>query len=1136
MSIDDQTVQATVLRHNQELRALSQIGTALSTLTDRDTTLRRIFELLGEVMDNRNFYIAVYDAAGDSIYFPIYTIQGELQEAGGRPFGNGITEYVIRTRQPLLITKDSAGRLARLGISAIGTPSASILAVPMLAGQAVVGVMAVQDYTREHAYGTHEQELLETVASQAAVALTNADLYAAAQQELAERKRTEDALRASEARYRAVTELTSDYAYAYRFEAAGMPVLDWVTDAYHRITGYQPGEVEALARWQNLIEPADMPIVERHRAHIAAGKPHACEYRILTKQGERRWLRDVCHPVWDEAQTRVVGVYGAAQDITDRRGAEEAVREADRRLRETLENTQLLAVVIDIDANITFCNDYLLALTGWPRDALIGKNWYEIFSPPETWPSQLARHRVVMANGQFKTHVEDELVTRTGEHRLIAWTNVRLRSVDGQLIGTSSLGQDITEQRQHAREMEALAMLSAALRTAATRAEMLPILLDQATTLVQASGSALARRGRATEEIVFDLATGQLAPAQGVRYPMADASHTGLVLETGQILATRSLQPGDDPAFARLAPDSLAAVCLPLAAAQQTIGALWVARPADFSTGEVRLLEAVAEMAGNALHRTSLHEQTLRRAEQLAAINALGRTLAETLDLPQIYERLYDAIRQLLPELASASISLVEEDQQQTHIVFAAQAGRAPLPLATAWPVHDQTPAALAIQTRRPVRTSGNGLDPAGAPPYGLIVPMLAKSRVIGLVQVQSLAANRFSQDEAELLSLAANTAAVTLENAQLFAQTERRLRHVQALHDIDRAITSSLDLRVTLSVLLEQTTAQLGVDAAAVLLLNPHLQTLDFAAGRGFRSRAVERSHLRVGEGHSGLAALERQTVHITNWPELGASFERARLLAAEGFVTYLAVPLVAKGEVKGVLDIFHRSPLQPNREWWDFLQTLAAQAAIAIDNTALFDSLQRSNIELSLAYDATIEGWSRALDLRDKETEGHTQRVTRVTELLARGMGSFSDVELMHLRRGALLHDIGKMGIPDRILLKPGTLSEDEWVIMRQHPVYANELLSPVAYLRPALDIPYAHHEKWDGSGYPRGLKGEQIPLAARVFAIVDVWDALRSDRPYRPAWPAARVSQHLREQSGRHFDPHIAEVFLAAEHDLS
>jgi putative nucleotidyltransferase with HDIG domain len=167
---------------------------------------------------------------------------------------------------------------------------------------------------------------------------------------------------------------------------------------------------------------------------------------------------------------------------------------------------------------------------------------------------------------------------------------------------------------------------------------------------------------------------------------------------------------------------------------------------------------------------------------------------------------------------------------------------------------------------------------------------------------------------------------------------------------------------------------------------------------------------------------------------------------------------------------------------------QAMAGQAAIAIDNAALFDDLQRSNTELTLAYDTTLEGWARALELRDKETEGHTQRVTEMTLRLATAMG-VPEAELVHVRRGALLHDIGKMGIPDSILLKPGPLSESEWEIMRMHPVYAYEMLSPIGYLRSALDIPYCHHEKWDGSGYPRGLAGEQIPLHARIFAVADV-----------------------------------------------
>jgi putative nucleotidyltransferase with HDIG domain len=227
-------------------------------------------------------------------------------------------------------------------------------------------------------------------------------------------------------------------------------------------------------------------------------------------------------------------------------------------------------------------------------------------------------------------------------------------------------------------------------------------------------------------------------------------------------------------------------------------------------------------------------------------------------------------------------------------------------------------------------------------------------------------------------------------------------------------------------------------------------------------------------------------------------------------------------------VLEVFHRTPLHVDPDWLGFLEALAGQAAVGVENASLFAELQLSHAELNVAYETTLEGWSAALDLRDKETEGHTQRVTNTSVRLAREMGLGPD-ELAHIRRGALLHDIGKMGVPDRILLKPGPLTEEEWGIMRQHPVLAYNMLLPIAYLRPALDIPYCHHEKWDGTGYPRGLRGEQIPLAARIFAVVDVWDALRSDRPYRMAWPPAKVMEHIRSLAGTHFDPRVAEAFL-------
>jgi HD-GYP domain-containing protein (c-di-GMP phosphodiesterase class II) len=381
-------------------------------------------------------------------------------------------------------------------------------------------------------------------------------------------------------------------------------------------------------------------------------------------------------------------------------------------------------------------------------------------------------------------------------------------------------------------------------------------------------------------------------------------------------------------------------------------------------------------------------------------------------------------------------------------------------------------------------------------------------------------------------------------ENAQLYQEAQhqlavrkvaeghikRQVAHLQALRDIDIAITSNLDLALTLNVILTQVRTQLKVDAADVLLLDERAKELEYAAGSGFRAEAVKGTRIWLGEGYAGKAALQRRTIGVEKMTNTG-DLARAQLLAGEDFVAYYAVPLVAKDKVRGVLEVFQRGPLAPGADWLKFLEALAGQAAIAVDNAALFDSLQRSNAELAKAYDKTLEGWSRALDLRDKETEGHSRRVTEMTMRLAKEMG-VSDEELVHIQRGALLHDIGKVGIPDSILHKPGPLNDEEWTIMRMHPTYAYELLRPIAFLEPALDIPYFHHEKWNGTGYPRGLKEEEIPLAARIFAIADVWDALRSNRPYRSARPREMVLAYIKEQAGKHFDPRVAEVFLRLE----
>jgi PAS domain S-box-containing protein/putative nucleotidyltransferase with HDIG domain len=371
----------------------------------------------------------------------------------------------------------------------------------------------------------------------------------------------------------------------------------------------------------------------------------------------------------------------------------------------------------------------------------------------------------------------------------------------------------------------------------------------------------------------------------------------------------------------------------------------------------------------------------------------------------------------------------------------------------------------------------------------------------------------------------------VVLRDASRHREAEEKiksqLRRMAALRAIDLAISSSLDLHLALSVILSQVTAELAVDAADVLLLHPD-GVLEFATGVGFRTEAMKNISLRIGQGYGGAVAANRERVHVADLRRGKTGILRSQLFLQEGFHSYFGEPLVSKGRVRGVLEVFHRRPITSDPDWLDFLESLAAEAAIAAENGLLLKELQKTNFELRLAYDTTIEGWSSALDLRDRDTEGHTQRVTYAAQKLARRLG-MTDPEIEQVRRGAMLHDIGKMAIADSILLKKDALTMEEWEEMRRHPRYAYELLKPIDYLGPALDIPHYHHERWDGCGYPEGLKGEEIPMAARIFAIIDVFDALTSPRPYRQAWDKKLARAYILEQAGRHFDPEVASEFI-------
>lgn len=351
--------------------------------------------------------------------------------------------------------------------------------------------------------------------------------------------------------------------------------------------------------------------------------------------------------------------------------------------------------------------------------------------------------------------------------------------------------------------------------------------------------------------------------------------------------------------------------------------------------------------------------------------------------------------------------------------------------------------------------------------------------------------------------------------------------RQLGALVGLGSVINSSLGLKRVLAEVMDRLIALMSAERG-FLMLRESDGSLSVQVARGINQEDIAKDKFNISNTVIKRVVETGEVILTTNAQD-DPRFGQQLSVAAYHLLSILCAPLKLKDDLIGVIYVdnrIHSGIFQQSD--FELISAFANQAAVAINNAQLFDDLQDSNEELQIAYQATLEGWVRALDLRDKETEGHTIRVTALTQKLSKSM-NINDDDLIHITRGALLHDIGKMAIPDGILLKPSKLSDDERKLVEKHPVYAFEMLSPIKFLLPALDIPYCHHEKWDGSGYPRGLKGEEIPFAARIFAVADVWDALVSDRPYRKGIEPAEIREHIRKDSGLHFDPKVVDAFL-------
>lgn len=956
------------------------------------------------------------------------------------------------------------------------------------------------------------------------------------------RRQVEEALLESEERYRSLFDRMMDGIY--RSTHAGRFVD--VNQAMVKMFGYSSKEEMLNVDIKNELyfSPG-----ERGSHILDNGMEQIEVYRMRRKDGSEIWVEDHGYYIHDE-QGNILFHEGVLRDVTERVKAEEAYHESEGLLNESQRIAGIGSYVFDFFTGTWKSSGVLDGIFGIDEtyDRSV-QGWGDIIHPD---------HREEMLE-YFNKEVFGRQIPFDREYRIVRHNDKAERWVhglgdlendsNGRLWKMRGTIQDITERKQmeesirHSlRELEALYKVSTSLRSVRTLDEALQIIIDETLAAIGSDTGTIMLHYPETDELRDTFPRGWFRDLLGL-YVGVGEGIAGTVFASGQpyISAEFAVDPLTKPASRHKVPSGWGGACLPIRVASETVGILFVAieLPRRITPEQMKLLESLAEIAGATIHRTRLYDEIAERAEEFESLYETSKALSEQIDLESLLQLIVTSAKRLLN---SASSGMYLFDPSTNELVLTVDTFSY-IRAGTRLQIGEGAAGHVA-QTRKAIRIDdystweGRSIKYVGTSLGAVMeVPMLYGGELVGVLAVDETrdSPRKYTEADEQLLSLFASQAAGVIRSVRLREEAMHRLRNLQTLHEVDKAITSSLDLRITLNLLLNHVVDQLDVDAADVLLLHPYDQTLHYAAGRGFRTNQIEGAEIHLNDGFAGRCVMERRIVKVFDPSDVFENKPFARLWADEEFVNYIAMPLIAKGEVKGVLEVYRRSPFSPTEEWIEFLETLSGQAAITIDNTQMFDNVQRANMEMAVAYEATIEGWSRAQDLRYKDLEGHSLRVSNLSLVLAKAMG-IRDQQLQHIRHGALLHDIGMMGIPDRVLQKKTKLTEKEWEEIRNHPVFAYQMLNPIQYLRPALDIPYCHHEKWDGSGYPRGLTGEQIPLAARIFSVVDVWDALISDRPYRKAWTKKKALAYIKAQSGKQFDPHVVESFLTVFREFS
>jgi PAS domain S-box-containing protein len=1150
-------------------RAVYEISDAAASTSDLEALFKRVHEIVASLIPANNFYIAIYDANSEYITFPYYVDEKDYLlpeerkiKARDRKAKRGLTEYLLHNGEPVLLSEKMIKDLTNKGeISMIGSLPLEWLGIPLKTMQGkVIGALVIQTYIEGIRYTVRDRDLLSFVSSQIAMAIDR---------KLLEEKRKQE------------LELFASgpvVVFKLLVENKNKGTMEFVSPNIRQF-GYHPeqflsGEIDYI----NILHPDDQGKAFNYnslkyqddRAFLSE------EYRILTANGETRWVYDLTYINQIKGE-ELVEYNFYILDITNRKETEEALQKINETLEKRVlertaqltESEEFLQLVIDtipapvfiLDKNLVYqgCNSAYEALNGVTREFLTGKTIEEI------WPEDLAKKFIqenleIIKSGIPKTY-ESQIRGADGEfHEMVYFKAAYFSKTTHQPSGLVGVSLDITDRKHFEKLQGVLYQISEAANNTTDLDDLFTFVHQVVNELIPARNLYIALYDFETDTVSFPYFVDEFS-----EYPEPRTNGNGItefVIKSGEPLLLTNDNEEDVTNQHEIAPtgaDSHQWLGVPLQT--ETGNPIGVLVVQTYDESDISYTEADKELltfvsnqialaierkqAQEALHKLNqeleikVNERTKQLNEQLAELIQRERELTNVVDLAQALrethqlEEIYRTVLNATKGALGASwVSLAILDQDLEELVYIPGVGdfegHRDLHLkldtgAAGWVVKNKV-----VYLNNEVQNNPGPTIVAltGGVTALMIAPMIVDDQVIGMLEAGAY--RTWNEDDVRILVALAEISAYAIQRESLSDQKEGQLQRLNTLREIDRMIIGNFELSSTMHFLVSQIAVQLKVDAVDILLSNENTSLISYEMGVGFIQQKERETLVAYNSGPAEWVVMYNKPLYIpdiqsSNWNTFFKNLE------VENFKSYYAVPLNSKGRCLGVLEVFRRSHKKGDQDWEEFLGALGQQTAIAIENGQLLDKLTRANREMSFAYDRTIEGWARALDIRDHITGEHSQKVKEWTLILAQALGIRDPEQLTQIRRGATLHDIGKIGVPDQILHKPGPLTKEEWMIMRQHPVFARDMLYPIEFLRPAIDIPYSHHEHWDGTGYPQGLKGKEIPLVARIFAVIDVFNAITSERPYSKPWPVDKAIDYIREQSGQHFDPEVVNMFL-------